>query len=157
MFCSKSFCSNTDEGGKKKWFLGRATVSVELAFSPHVCWVLSSDTPISSLRRWVGMSNWFKSENVWVCVSVSCDGRWVSCPGEWESCLAPWAAGKGSRHLQPQTRRSKLENNNLICFSSLSWMYVLLTFISVFNIRSVWGLYLEVQCCFMIRTLVYIN
>ena len=48
-----------------------------------------------------------------------------------------------SGHSHPSCVIRGLEKYPLI-FIHLSYMYILLIFISMFNIRSVWGLYLEV-------------
>lgn len=70
-------------------------------------------------------------------VRVPCDGR-AFCPGG--SFLVPIATGEGSLSCNLE-----LGNNDLTCFYSSSLKVCIAhIYFNVFNIRSIWELYLEV-------------
>ena len=83
-FHSVSFCYNIDKG--ENWFRARATISLELAHSPHSVWVFSGYSAFCPHCkdvhvRWVGVST--LSESAWVLPAME------RCPAHGRAW--PWA------------------------------------------------------------------
>lgn len=95
--------------------------------------------------RWTGVSSLSQSE--WVRCGCECPLWWQRVLAKVAYHLAPWAASRGSGYTWSWTKISRLEKNYFTCFTNLFKMYIELTFILMFNIRSILGS-LEVQWYF---------
>lgn len=153
---------NGDE--KNNGFLTRASICEELSCPSRSAWVFYGDSRFLPHPRTV-----CAHEGTW-CVSTLSLSEWVGCVWvvlRWRVFhlgwvpVVPWAARTGSGHLWPWAGELGVwKTMILLVFIHLPWMYAELTFISVFNIKSVLGLCLEIcwlEKCDGNQTLISVN
>lgn len=112
-FCSTSFCYNVNEGGP-------GPMSVwGLQFLPTSTWIFSRDSSVSSHLPKMCMHGKLTYLNCPNPNDSECALWWKGILSRVGFHLVPWAVKRGSGHLWPWTRSSRLETNHLV-FINLS-------------------------------------